>query len=203
MPIRFPGSSSRVLIPDWKDSDASPTFVHPHPRHGGRRLRPTSANHPAYRNHKLHVVNDLNQHDYCVNHHLAANTACRTCGANPCWLWCPECDDHRAGTSSYAVPSTDRGSHPRILGPIRTRGRAMGDRHRLARIELPTRRSQPHWLLLDLPDGPTAPQGHLRGCGLSRLVRRTLRRQGLGSGRSIAVCVLGLLTLAALAREVL
>jgi len=185
-----------------QELNLAPTFVGPHPRHRVRSLHDrwyiTGTQH--HHDEQFHLVdNDFDPAPHYHNEPAAGHDddRCSYCGGSPCWLWCPY------GPSSDSVPTGDREPDPRALGPVRTGGRELGDRDRLARVELPARRSEPHWLLLDLPDGPATPQGHLRGGWLSRLVRRTLRRQGLGSGRSVALCVLGLLTLAALAREVL
>ncbi|MEY4689891.1 MAG: hypothetical protein RIT19_216, partial [Verrucomicrobiota bacterium] len=143
------GSLSRAPIPDRKDSDASPTFVHPHPRHGGRRLqfaRSTSANHPVYLHHKLYLVDhDDTPADHHHNGSPYDDNRSRTRGANVSPI---------AGSparSGYAMSAGDREPDPRVLGPVRTRGRGMGDRDRLARVQLPARRGEPHWLLLDLP----------------------------------------------------
>ena len=113
---------------------------------------------------------------------------------------------HNDGCSERHVDCVspgDRQSHRGVLGPVRFGGRRMGGRDRMAREQLSTGRGESHWLLLDLPNGVATAQRHLRGGWLSRLVRGTLRRQGLDSGRSVAVCVLGLVTLAALIWQVL
>ena len=193
----FAADSSWSAMSADQELNLAPTFVGPHPRHRVRSMHDrwyiTGTQH--HHDEQFHLVD--NDFDPAPHHHhepTAGHDDDRPTSAGR---------DESTGSSSDSVPTGDREPDPRALGPVRPGGRELGDRDRLARVELPTRRSEPHWLLLDLPDGSTAPQGHLRGGWLSRLVRRALRRQGLGSGRSVAVCVLGLLTLAALAREVL
>jgi hypothetical protein len=190
-------SPTGAPIPDQKATH-DPTSLAPHPRHRARSLlyaRPTSrANHPTYSDFQLHLVHDdtAPQHDYA---NTLDDDRSRTRGANVSPTAGPARGD--------AVSTTDRGSDPRVLGSVRSGHGAVGDPDRLARIELPTGRREPHWLLLDLPDGLAPTRRVLRGGWLSRLVCRTLRRQGLDSGRSVAVCGLGLLTLAALIWQVL
>ena len=185
-------------VPDRKVSDATPTFTDsPLPRHRGIRVHPSlaasRAAHPS--NYRNNVI-DLNQHDYCTQYHLAADTRCRTCGANPCWLWCPECDDHRAGTGSHAVPCTHRRTDSQALGPVRPRGRAVGDQHRVARIELPARRREPHWLLRDFPDGIASARGPVQRGRLSRLVDGEVGSGAEHHGGRNPVCVVGTFALA-------
>lgn len=193
-----PGPQDRVHVPYRKVTRAS-TFVGPHPRHYRRSLHDswwitgTEYHHDEH----FHLVD--NDFDPAPHHNDPApnnddNSPCYYCGGTPCWLWCPEGD---------SLPTGDREPDPRVLGSVRSRRGRVGDRDCMAREQLPTRRGEPHWLLLDLPDGTAIAQGHLRGGRVSRLVRSTLRRQGLDSGRSTAVCVLGLITLAALTLEVL
>jgi len=193
----FAADSNRSALSADQEFNLAPTFVGPHPRHRVRSMHDrwyiTGTQH--HHDEQFHLVD--NDFDPAPHHHhepTAGHDDDRPTSAGR---------DESTGSSSDSVPTGDREPDPRALGPVRPGGRGLGDRDRLARVELPARRGESHWLLLDLPDGPAAPQGHLRGGWLSRLVRRTLRRQGLGSGRSTAVCVLGLLTLAALAREVL
>jgi len=198
----FAANSPGSAMSADQELNLAPTFVGPHPRHRLRSLHDhwyiTGTQH--HHDEQFHLVD--NDFDPAPHHHDDAATGhnddrCSYCGGSPCWLWCPY------DPSDDSVPTGDREPDPRVLGPVRSRGRGMGDRDRMARIELPARRGEPHGLLLDLRTRFAPSRWVLRGCGLSRLVRRTLRRQGLRSGRSIAVCVLGLLTLAALAREVL
>ena len=191
--------SSDFPIPQQKAPD-EPTSLAPHPRHRARSLfnaRPTSrANHPTYHNFELHVVND--------DHDDVAVAGSGSSTTSPASL-AGDATTHNDGCSERhidCVSPGDRQPHRGVLEPVRLGDRAMGDRDRLARVELPTGRGESHWLLFDLPDGTAPAQRHLRGGRLSRLVRSTLRRQGLNSGRSLAVCVLGLITLAALTLEV-
>lgn len=175
-------------VPDRKVSDA--TFLDsPLPRHRfvGRvhpSLATSRANHPAYYQHQLHIVD--NHDDTATDHnhggHSPADDRSRSRGANVI---------STAGQSrSDAMPTGNRQSDSRVLGSVRPRDGGVGDRDRMARIELPTRRSEPHRLLLDLPDGTPTTQGDLRGGRVSRLVRGTVRCAGLDrSGRSpLLVC---------------
>tara|TARA_R110000868_G_scaffold34268_4_gene123836 strand:+ start:515 stop:1105 length:591 start_codon:yes stop_codon:yes gene_type:complete len=196
MPIRFPGSSSRAHIPDWKDSNASPTFVHPHPRHGGRRLRPTSANHPAYLNHNLHLVNDTAADNYDSTTNYDDDRS-PSSGANVNTI---------AGTTArgeYAMSTGDRGSHPPALGQVRSLHGPVGDHDRMARIELSARRGQPDRLLLRFPDGFGNARRVLRGSRVPGLVCGALRRRGQHCGSCTALRVCWFITLATLTWVVL
>jgi hypothetical protein len=186
-------------IPLWKDLRAT-SETSPLPRHRVRSMydpRSTSrANHPTYHDHQLHIVSDLADNndgtstlDDNRSHPHGANVS-PTAGVD-------------ARGAHHSLPAGDRDPDPRILGPIRTSGRRLGDRNRLAGIELPTRRREPHWLLLDLPDGAAIARGPVRGGRVSRLVCGTVRRTGLSSGRCVALCVLGTVTLATLIGKVL
>ena len=193
--------SSDFPVPQQKAPDET-TSLAPHPRHRARSLfnaRPTSrANHPTYHNFELHVVDD-DDHDDPAGAGSGSSTT------SPASL-AGDATTHNDGCSERhidCVSPGDRQPHRGVLEPVRTGHRAVGDRDRLARVELPTRRGESHWLLLDLPDGTAPARRLLRGGWVSRLVRSTLRRQGIDSGRSVAVCVLGLITLAALALEVM
>jgi len=193
----FAANSRGSAMSADQELNLAPTFVGPHPRHRARSLHDrwyiTGTQH--HHDEQFHLVD--NDFDPAPHHHddpAAGHDDDQPTGAGR---------DEPTGSSSDSLPIGDREPDPRALGPVRPGGRELGDRDRLARVELPTRRGESHWLLLDLPDGSPTPQGHLRGGWLSRLVCSALRRQGLGSGRSVAVCVLGLITLAALAREVL
>ena len=192
--------SSDFPVPQQKAPDET-TSLAPHPRHRARSLfnaRPTSrANHPTYHNFELHVVDDDDHDDVAVAGSGSSTTSPASLAG--------DATTHNDGCSERhidCVSPGDRQPHRGVLEPVRTGHRAVGDRDRLARVELPTRRGESHWLLLDLPDGTAPARRLLRGGWVSRLVRSTLRRQGLSGGRSTAVCVLGLLTLAALALEV-
>lgn len=193
-----PGLPGRAPIPDRKDSNASPTFVHPHPRHGGRSVRANRANHPTYLHHELHLVDY--DHSPADNHHNGTphdDDRSRTRGANV---------SPTAGSPArdgYAMPTGDRGTDREALVPVRTGGRAVGDRDRLARVELPARRGEPHWLLLDLPDGTAIARTHVRSRRVSRLVLGAFQCGSEHPGRRIALCGLGILTLATLIAEVL
>ena len=193
--------SSDFPVPQQKAPDET-TSLAPHPRHRARSLfnaRPTSrANHPTYHNFELHVVDDDDHDDVAVAGSGSSTTSPASLAG--------DATTHNDGCSERhidCVSPGDRQPHRGVLEPVRTGHRAMGDRDRLARVELPTRRGESHWLLLDLPDGTAPARRLLRGGWVSRLVRSTLRRQGIDSGRSVAVCVLGLITLAALALEVM
>lgn len=193
--------SSDFPVPQQKAPDET-TSLAPHPRHRARSLfnaRPTSrANHPTYHNFELHVVDDDDHDDVAVAGSGSSTTSPASLAG--------DATTHNDGCSERhidCVSPGDRQPHRGVLEPVRTGHRAVGDRDRLARVELPTRRGESHWLLLDLPDGTAPARRLLRGGWVSRLVRSTLRRQGLSGGRSTAVCVLGLITLAALALEVL
>lgn len=182
-------------IPERKDAHARPTSnVAPHPRHRARRLydaQSTSrANHPVYNDYELHLVDDDDLH-----HHNLDDDRSRTRGANVSPA------DRAASTVNGAVSTGDRQPDPRVLGPVRTGDRELGDRHRLAGIELSTRRREPDWLLLDLPTCVALAQGPVRGNRVSRLVRSTVRRQSIRGSRRTALCVLGFITLATLIVE--
>lgn len=169
MPNRLPDSTSRAPIPDRKDSDASTTFIHPHPRHGGRRLqwtRPTSANHPVYLDHHLHLVHNTPALNHDGTPH--DDDRSRTRGANVTPTASPARGEH-------AVSGGDHGPHSQVLGPLRTRDRAMGDRDRLARVELPTRRGQSDWLLFDFSDGVASSRRPVRWSRVPRLVLRAIQ----------------------------
>ena len=192
--------SSDFPIPQQKAPD-EPTSLAPHPRHRAHSLfnaRPTSrANHPTYSDFHLHLVDDDDHDDVAV----AGSGPSATSPAS----LAGDATTHNDGCSERPIDCVspgDRQPHRGVLGPVRFGGRRMGGRDRMAREQLSTRRGESHWLLLDLPNGVATAQRHLRGGWLSRLVRGTLRRQGLDSGRSTAVCVLGVLTLAALIVEV-
>ena len=185
-----------------QELNLAPTFVGPHPRHRVRSLHDrwyiTGTQH--HHDEQFHLVD--NDFDPAPHHHNEPTAShdddrCSYCGGSPCWLWCPY------GPSSDSLPTGDREPDPRALVPVWTRGRGLGDRDRMARVELPARCGQSEPVLVCVSARLAPSRRVLRGGWLSRLVRRTLRRQGLGSGRSVALCVLGLLTLAALAREVL
>lgn len=192
-----PGLTGRAPIPDRKDSNASPTFVHPHPRHGGRSVRPTSANHPTYLHHELHLVDN---DDSPADHHNGTphdDNRSRISGANVNPTAGP------SARSEYAMPAGDRGPHREALVPIRTGSRAVGDRNRLARIELPARRGEPHWLLFHLPDGTAAARSYVRRGRLSRLVCGAFRCRGQRCGSCVALRVCWFITLATLTWVVL
>lgn len=177
--------------PDRKASHDAPTSVVPHPRHRARRLfdaqSPTArANHPVYNDYELHLVDD----NFDDNHF--DDNRSRTSGANV------SPTDRTPGAVDGGLHAGDRVADPRVLGPVRSGDRAVGDRDRLAREQLSTGRRESHWLLLDLPNGVASACGPVHGSRVSRLVGSALRRQGLDSGRSVAVCVLGLVTLATL-----
>jgi hypothetical protein len=181
-------------IPLRKDAHARPTSnVVPHPRHGTRRLfdaQSTSsrANHPVYNDYELHLVDEFDDHNF-------DDDRSRTRGANVSPA------DRTTGAVD-GVLTGDRVADHRVLGPVRPGHRAVGDRHRLARIQLSTRRSEPHWLLLNLPNGIASASRPVRSGRLSRLVRGTVRRQSIRGSRRIALCVLGFITLATLIEQV-
>ena len=196
MPNRLPDSTSRAPIPDRKDSDASTTFIHPHPRHGGRRLqwtRPTSPNHPVYLDHHLHLVHNTPALNHDGTPH--DDNRSRTRGANVTPTASPARGEH-------AMPGGDHGPHSQVLGPLRTRDRAMGDRDRLARVELSTRRREPHWLLLDLPNGVAIARRPVCWSRVPGLVLRAIQCGSEHRGRRFALCVLGIITLATLIGQV-
>lgn len=187
--------SSDFPIPQQKAPD-DPTSLAPHPRHRARSLfnaRPTSrANHPTYSDFHLHLVDD--------DHDDVAVAGCGSSTTSPASL-AGDATTHNDGCSERPIDCVspgDRQPHRGVLGPVRFGGRRMGGRDRMAREQLSTRRGESHWLLLDLPDGLAPACGPVRGSWVSRLVERALRRQGFDSGRSVAVCVLGLVTLATL-----
>ena len=188
--------SSDFPIPQQKAPD-DPTSLAPHPRHRARSLfnaRPTSrANHPTYHDFKLHLVNDDHHDDPAV----AGNGSSTTSPAS----LAGDATTHLDGSSERHIDSVsprDRQSDSRVLGPVRPGDRHMGDRDRLARVELSAGREQSERVLLGFRTRSPLTCGPVRSGWLSRLVRSALRRQGLDSGRSVAVCVLGLVTLATL-----
>ena len=197
----FAADSNRSALSADQETNLASTFVGPHPRHRVRSMHDrwyiTGTEH--HHDEQFHLVdNDFDpapHHDDPATGHN--DDRCSYCGGSPCWLWCPY------DPSDDSVPTGDREPDPRVLVPVRTGGRRLGDQDRLARVELPARRGQSEPVLVCVPARLAPSRWVLRGGWLSRLVCRTLRRQGLGSGRSTALCVLGLLTLAALIREVL
>lgn len=181
-------------VPDRKASDATPTFTDsPLPRHRGIRVHPSlaasRAAHPSnYGQHDDDLDLTAADHDNNGTSSPFDDDRSRTSGANVS----PTAGHAR----SDAMPTGDRGPDSRVLGPVRPRNSAMGDRDRLARVELPSRRGEPHWLLLDLPNGTPLTQGDLRGGRVSRLVRSTVRCARINrSGRS-PLCVCGTFALA-------
>lgn len=190
-----PGRQALIPVPLWKDPDA--TFeTSPLPRHRARRMlnaRPTSrANHPTYHHHDLHLVNNDDHH---TSRSLDDDRS-RTRGANVSPTAGPD------ARGDHAMPGGDHGPHSQVLGPVRTRDRAVGDRDRLAGIELSTRRREPHWLLLDLPARTPVARRSPRWRRLPGLVLRAIQCGTEHRGRRCALCVLGIITLATLIGQV-
>lgn len=191
-----PRPSGPTPVPHRKDPDAT-SETSPLPRHHARRLLHTRtttgrANHPTYHGFQLHLLNtpaDDGTPNYYDDDRSPSSGANVSLTAGP---------DARGD----AMPTGNRGSHSQALGPVRTGDRAVGDRDRLARIELPTGRRQSHWLLLDLPDGTATARGSVRGGWVSRLVCGPLRCGSEHRFRRAALCGLGILTLAALIGQV-
>ena len=191
----YTGLKARIPVPLWKDSDAT-SETSPLPRHRARRMlnaRPTSANHPVYLDHHLHLVHNTPALNHDGTPH--DDDRSRTRGANVTPTASPARGEH-------AMPGGDHGPHSQVLGPLRTRDRAMGDRNRLARVELPTRRGQSDWLLLDLPNGVAPTRRPVRWRRLSGLVLRAIQCGSEHRGRRFALCVLGIITLATLIGQV-
>ena len=187
--------SSDFPIPQQKAPD-DPTSLAPHPRHRARSLfnaRPTSrANHPTYSDFHLHLVNDDDHH---TSRSLDDDRS-RIRGANVSLTAGPD------ARGDHAMPGGDHGPHSQVLGPVRTRDRAVGDRDRLARIELSTRRREPHWLLLDLPARTPVARRSPRWGRVPGLVLRAIQCGSEHRGRRFALCVLGIITLATLIGQV-
>jgi len=182
-----------------KEPTRAPTSpVPPHPRHRSRSLHHDSwlyAGTQQHHDYEFHLVD--NDFDPAPHHqHPAINDNNRS-GT--------EAGDRHptSGTSSNGLPTGDRGPDREALVPVRTRRSAVGDRDRLARVELPARRSEPYWLLLDLSDGLAIARSDVRSRRVSRLVRGAFQCGSEHPVRRVALCGLGIVTLAALIVEVL
>lgn len=191
-------SHGSAMSPDQEPQRAPTSSSSPHPRHRSHSLRHDSWYHAGTQQHhdyEFHLVD--NDFDPAPHHHDPApdDHDGPTAGRDD------TLDD--TGRSSDSVPTGHRRSDREALVPIRTGRGPVGDRDRLARIELPTRRRQPDEMLVDLPDGFASTRRHLRSSRLSGLVRGPIRRRSQHRLSSVAVCVLGTLTLAALIWKVL
>lgn len=185
------------LSADQEPFRAPTSSVRPHPRHAPRSLHTDAWYQTGYQqqhDYQFHLVDD---DDKPAAHHDDRSPATidddRSASST---------GDDTASSPSDRLSPGDRFLDPRVLGQVRASGCGVGDRDWVAGIELPTGRREPHWLLLDLPDGAALAQGHVRGSRVSRLVRSTVRRTGLSRGRCVALCVLGTVTLAALIGKV-
>lgn len=190
-------SHGSAMSPDQEPQRAPTSSTSPHPRHRSRSL------HNSW-----FITGTQHHHDY--EYHLVDNDFDPAPDHNDP---APDDDDgptagrddtpDGASTSSDSVPTGHRRSDREALVPVRTGRGAVGDRDRLARVELPTRRRQPHEMLVCVPDGLALTRRHLRSSRLSGLVRGPIRRRSQHRLSSVAVCVLGTLTLAALIWKVL
>lgn len=193
----FAANSERSVMSPHQEPNRAPTSpVPPHPRHRSRSLH----------HDRWHITGTQYHHDYAFHlvddddpaaHHYDPATYDDDNGSEA---------GHRHSpglTSSHILPTGDRGTDREALVPVRTGGRAVGDRDRLARVELPARRGEPHWLLLDLPDGAAIARSDVRSRRVSRLVLGAFQCGSKHPGRRIALCGLGILTLATLIAEVL
>lgn len=192
-----PQPSGPTPVPLWKDPHA--TFeTSPLPRHRARRMydaRPTSrANHPTYYGFKLHLLNTS------ADNHGTPHDDDRSpsSGANVSPTAGP---DARGDVKSLSA--THRGSHPPVLGPVRSLHGAVGDHDRLARIELSARRGEPDRLLRDLPNGSSVARWALRCRRVPGLVLGAIRCGSEHRGRRGALCGLGIVTLATLIGKVI
>lgn len=185
-------------IPERKDAHARPTSnVVPHPRHRVRRLydaqSPTTrATHPVYNDYELHLVDDDDLH-----HHNLDDNRSRTRGANVTPA------DRTPSAVTRGLPTGDRQSDREALVKIRPGGRPVGDRDRLARVELSTRRGEPDWVLFHLPDGVASARPYVRRSRLSRLVCGAFRCGGERCRGCVALRVFWFITLATLTWVVL
>ena len=178
-------------VPDRKVSDATPTFTDsPLPRHRGIRVHPSlaasRAAHPSnYRKHNEldHLAAD---HDDDGTTSPLDDDRSRTSGANV--------SPATRATGGDAMPSCHRRTDSQALGPVRPRGRAVGDRYRMARIELPSRGNQLDGVRGHLPDVP----GSRRPVRCERVLVSSGRveRRGEHSGGRNPVCVVGTFALA-------
>jgi len=191
-------SHGSAMSPDQEPQRAPTSSTSPHPRHRSHCLRDDC----------WYLAGTQHYHDY--EYHLVDNDFDPAPHDND-----PAPDDHDgptagrddtpdgASTSSDSVLTGHRRSDREALVPVRSGRGAVGDRDRLARVELPTRRRQPHEMLVCVSDGFAPTCRHLRSSRLSGLVRGSIRRGSQHRLSSVAVCVLGILTLAALIWKVL
>jgi len=189
-------SHGSAMSPDQEPQRAPTSSTSPHPRHRSRSL------HDSW-----FIAGTQHHHEY--EYHLVDNDFDPAPHHND-----PAPDDHDgptagrddtpdgAGTSSDSVPTGHRRSDREALVPVRTGRGAVGDRDRLARVELPTRCHQSNFLCRDVPVGRPSSRGPLHGIGL-RLAHRSMGSRAEHRSSCVAVCVLGTLTLAALIWKVL
>ena len=94
-------------------------------------------------------------------------------------------DDYRSRTSSQRMSARDSGSHPSAL---RSSGsRRLGSPDRMAREQLPTRRSQPDRLLFTDAARSPSPSRTLRSSWISRLVRKPIQPGSQHQSSSLAL----------------
>ena len=185
-------SHGSAMSPDQEPQRAPTSSTSPHPRHRSHSLCHDSwylAGTQQHHDYEFHLVD--NDFDPAFHHHQPA----------PDHDHDPEAgrDDtsHDAGRSSDSVPTGHRRSDREALVSIRTGRGPVGHRDRLARIELPTRRHQSNELRWDVPVGCPSSRRPLRSIGL-RLAHRSMGSRAEHRSSSVALCVLGTLTLAAL-----
>lgn len=186
------GPHGRRPIPRSGSHDATSSEAGPHPRH------------PRSLHDRWHITGTEYHHDY--EFHLVDDRA--TDDYDPA----PDHNDngpqagHRestASTSSDSLPTRDRRSDREALVPLRTRRRPVGDRNRMARVQLPTRRSEPGLLFQCHADGLASTCRVLRSGRLSGLVRSQIRCRGEHCGSCTALRVVWFVTLATLTWVVL
>jgi hypothetical protein len=192
---RFAANSERSVMSPIQEPTLDPTFVGPHPRHPARRV------HDCW-----WITGTEYQHDY--QYHLVDDDKPAPDDYDPA----AHHDENPAGTrhrtatvgsSSDRLPTGDRRPDREALVPVRTGRGAVGDRDRLARVELPTRRSEPGAMFQCPPVGPPLTRRVLRGGRVSRLVRSAFRRRSQHCSGCTALRVCWFITLATLTWVVL
>jgi len=191
----FAADSNRSALSADQETNLAPTFVGPHPRHRARSMHDcwyitgTQYHHDE----QFHLVdNDFDP----APHHDDPATGHNDNGPTGAGR------DEPTGSSSDSVPTGDRGSRSQALRPIRHRRGGLVRRNRLAGIQLPIRRREPDGMSWPSPVGPPLARRLVHGAWtrLADLMDGSRRQP---CGRCTALCVLGIITLAALAREVL
>jgi len=178
-----------------QELNLAPTFVGPHPRHRLRSLHDrwyiTGTQH--HHDEQFHLVdNDFDPAPHDDDPATGHNDDGPTSAGR----------DEPTGSSSDSLPTGDRGPRPQALRSIRYRRSGLVRRNRLAGIQLPIRRREPDGMSWSSPVGSPLTRRPVYGARvkLADLMDGSRRQP---CGRCTAVCVLGLLTLAALIREVI